>query len=180
MARRKKYVYIACKKKTRKGRIHKKKRGAGKVRKYRRRRTKKLNFFGSGDQNTIPKKSGKSTKSKETSQALFKKKMSLFKIMRDLPLDQQFVLLHHLDSQACNDLSSCILEVVSGKHLSKEQKEHLKDNLLPYKPLLRDLAKKSRKDTKDLIPQLGGGGLSLLLSTGIPLLIDIARRKKWI
>ena len=179
MVRRKQYVIVACKKKTKKRRARKK-RGAGKIRKkYRRRRTKKINFFGSGDQNTPSKKSGKSPKSKQMSQTLFKKKMSLFKIMRDLPLDQQIVLLHHLDSRACNDIRNCVKKVISGKHLSEEQSSQLKNNLLPYKPLLRDIVKTPSKGTKELIPQLGGG-LSLLLSTGIPILIDIARKKKWI
>ena len=178
MARKKKIIYIACKKK--RTRTRRRKHGAGKLkRKYKRRRPAKLNFFGSGEQNTESKsKSGKPAKSRHLAKTLFKKQLSLLKVMRDLPVDQQIVLLHHLDSRACKDINKCINNVLSGKYRSTEINNNLRSKLLPYKDLLRNLSADSR-NTKQLIPQIGGG-LSLLLSTGIPILIDIARRKKWI
>ena len=112
--------------------------------------------------------------------SVFKKQIPLLKIMRDLPVDEQLILLHHLDSKACKNIVVCIKKVLAGTHLSKSSKQKLIKELGPYRDLMRSIvASKKRKESKDLLPYIGGG-LSAILASAIPILIEIARRKKWI
>ena len=118
---------------------------------------------------------------KKSAKAVFKKQIPLLKILRDLPPESQIILLHHLDSTACCNIKKCIKKVLAGTNLQESKKKNLRKNLLPYKNLMREIANtKPGHSTKNLLPQIGGAGLSLILSSALPLLIDIAKKKKWI
>ena len=182
MARKKKYIVFAACKSKKKNR--KTKRGGGKISRRRKRKPrfgKQRNFFGSGPKTQVLKTTTPSSKKKIVSEkTIFKKQIPLLKAMSDLPLEDQIVLLHFLDYEACNNIVDCIKKILCGKYLDGEKKQFLKKNLLPYREVLRELANpKNNRLTKKNIPKIGGG-LGVLLTAGIPLLLDIARQKKWI
>ena len=183
---RKLIIYSKCKKKKR-GR---KSRKGGRKKQSRYWRRKKGNFFGSGESDPKVKEltqivknmnmKPSSQEQNESQKRVFKKRIPLLKIMKDLSAEDQIVLLHYLDSEACQNITYCIRKILNGNYLSQKSKTKLAKDLSLYKDILRNIAKtKKYKDIKNLLPHLGGG-LSIILSNAIPILLDIARKKKWI
>ena len=162
---------MACKtKRSRRGRRARRKRGRRRARRY---RGRKKFLFGAG-------MGGKMTSSLLKKIDNFKKEVPLLQVLKDIKPDQRTIILGSLDTKACTTISNCIRQVIKNKKLNKKTKNKLLKVLGPQKDLLRNIiseAKLSKK--KELLPKLGGS-LSLVLATAIPILLDIARAKKWI
>ena len=179
---------MACS--TRRPRRAKRTKRRGPKRRRRRRRVKRLIFGGGGGQGGsggVGVGGGESSSSSSSSSTTLLKKMNNFKkqvpllqVLKELKPDQRTIILGHLDANGCCAITSCIREVIRNKKLPKKTKNKLRKVLGPQKDILRQLisAQKLSKK-KELLPSVGGS-LTLLISTAIPILLEIARAKKWI
>ena len=110
----------------------------------------------------------------------FKKQVPLLQVLKDITPEQRTIVLGSLDARACNSVVGCVRSVMKSKKLNKKTKDKLRKALSSQKDTLRKLigeAKSSRK--RELLPSVGGG-LGVLLGTAIPILLEVARSKKWI
>ena len=164
---------MACS--TRRPRRAKRTKRRGPKRRRRRRRVKRL-IFGGGGQGG----SGGASTTLLKKMNNFKKQVPLLQVLKELKPDQRTIILGHLDANGCCAITSCIREVIRNKKLPKKTKNKLRKVLGPQKDILRQLisAQKLSKK-KELLPSVGGS-LTLLISTAIPILLEIARAKKWI
>ena len=110
----------------------------------------------------------------------FKKNIPFLNVIKDLTPDQRIIILSHLDSKSAKTIIQCIKKVLRGRGLKNSQREDLKNRLLPQKDLLRKIvSEKKLKQKQKHLPKIGGS-LGLILGTLIPILIDFARKNKWI
>jgi len=119
-------------------------------------------------------------KKKSNSEGKFRRQIPLLKVLKDLKPEARAIILASLDSSSCNEIVSCVRKVLQGKKLNSRTKKRIAKALSPQKNLYRDLINtNSFKAKKEILPKLGGS-ISLILSAAIPILLEIARAKKWI
>ena len=111
--------------------------------------------------------------------AILRTYLPLFKLFRNLSKKDQLVLLPHLDEISQEAICSVISSCVQKAKLSKKKKDFLKKKLSKQKAgiraLSRDNGKLSKSQKNDLLIQLGGSPLSLLLSAAIPLISSLLK-----
>jgi hypothetical protein len=92
---------------------------------------------------------------------------------------QRVILLAHLDDKSCNLLCECCANVLHNSKIPTAKRKRLSKALLPHKAALRQLVHPSGSLTakRKKLYQLGGGPLSLILGTALPLLVDLLRKK---
>lgn len=106
--------------------------------------------------------------------------LPLLKVLRDIKPEQRTIILAHLDNQGCSTVINSVKKVLHNKKLNNHTRKKLIKTLSSQKNLFRKLiSSKKGKDRKQLLPAVGSG-LGLVLGTAIPLLLELARRKKWI
>lgn len=113
------------------------------------------------------------------------KNIPLFQILKELKNYQRQIIIDHLDDESCSSLSSCIATVLlNGEKIrnKNEIKSCLKNNKCHFQKILSSHRKaKSRNIKKKASPfskkralaRIGGNPLQLILSTAIPLLLEL-------
>lgn len=106
-----------------------------------------------------------------------KNHMALFHVLHKLKNFERQIILDHLDSTACDSLSNCIKIVLKKKKkLSPAQKAKVKKIISDHRQTFDNVLNKKRKRKRDLA-KLGGFPFAFLLSTAIPLLINLLKKK---
>jgi len=107
-----------------------------------------------------------------------KKTLELLELVKSIrPTKQRATLLKYLNEEGCERMYQTVANVLKNSKLDTKKREKLKCTLLPHKNTLRYLAKKSKSKSlkKRKLEQLGGFPLTAILTTAIPLLIEVVR-----
>ena len=101
--------------------------------------------------------------------------LPLLTALRSVPPNLRVILLSHLDNSTRDRLYETISHVLKSNRVPFAKKLFLKSKLLPYKDQLRFLAdkKKSSRSKKQRLAQIGGGPMTHVLGTAIPLLLNL-------
>ena len=139
--------------------------------------SKQLMFGGGGSGKNY---SGLKKTQPSAASAAFARDIPLFKVIKDLKPEKRAIILASLNNNSCSALIKCIKKVLQNKKFKSGARARIKKLLLPQKQILRQLiTSKKIKQKKELLPQVGGS-LGFILAAAIPLLLDLARAKKWI
>jgi hypothetical protein len=140
------------------------------------------------------KKSGKSYKRGDVEGEMFiapklsasarkekaRKVLPLLRVLQDFkPKSRRSILLSHLDDESCEALYEAVANVMLSDRIHPTVRAKLKRILNRNREPLTILSDKEADPAlkKRHLTQMGGGVLSLILSTAIPLLIDLLRPK---
>ncbi len=98
----------------------------------------------------------------------------LLEALRTMKPAHRIIVLSHLSSTAQDHLYATIAKVLTSKRVPDKKRGQLKKKLEPYKKLLRKLADRSSsvRTKKRLLPQIGAGPLTHVLSTAVPLILQ--------
>ena len=122
----------------------------------------------------------KRKKRANASMVAFKNDIPLLKVLHELKPDQRTIVLASLDNKSCTAVVNCLRKLIKNKKLNRKTKTKLRKALGGQKETLRSLIYDNRtKQRKELLPRVGGG-LGVALGAAIPILLEIARAKKWI
>lgn len=107
--------------------------------------------------------------------------LPLFQVLKELKAYQRQIVIDHLDSKSCNSLSSCIKSVLKqGPKIKKNKKQlqlHIRQNQKELSRLFSNSKKKkSYHSKKKILARIGGNPLALILSTAIPMLMNLFRK----
>ena len=121
-----------------------------------------------------PKKNKKNSRKR----AKLQKVLPFLQAIKNLNPAHRSVLMNHLDDDSWDLLFQTVSNVISNPLIPGKRKLHLKRQLSRYKAPLRHIANKnaSKSSRKKKMLQMGGNPLALILSTAIPLLLDILRK----
>ena len=110
----------------------------------------------------------------------FEKHLPLLKLLIKKRPSQKCLmsLIHSLDDKSIKFICECIYNAISLKNMSRlntKQKSTLLKKLLPYKRIIKQLCKKTRKYSlrKNLIAQKGYGFIFPILSAIVPLVSSL-------
>jgi hypothetical protein len=140
------------------------------------------------------KKSGKSYKRGDADGEIFiapklsasarkekaRKVLPLLRVLQDFkPKSRRSILLSHLDDESCEALYEAVANVMLSDRIHPTVRAKLKRILNRNREPLTVLSDKEADPAlkKRHLTQMGGGVLSLILSTAIPLLVDLLRPK---
>lgn len=111
-----------------------------------------------------------------------KQHLPLLSVLRKLGQDERQIVVDHLDKNACNTLQFCLSKVLKeGKKSKKTAKlmtKLVRENKKNFETIL-GLGKKkklSHKQKRLALAKIGGNPLALILSTAVPLLLNMLRR----
>lgn len=105
--------------------------------------------------------------------------LPLLQVLRELSPKQQSIILGHLDDKSCATLCTTIRRVIQSKKLSDPEKRNLQRVLSSHKHCLRSLCNSKSVHSSSRrrnLQKLGGNPLLYILSTAIPLLLDIFKK----
>lgn len=133
-------------------------------------------------------KSGKKKKKKRThyknhkrcSMKRLSKILPFLQTFKELRPSQRGIMLAHLDDSSCKILQETIANVLRNPSVSESRKKKLRKVLQPHKSALRNLARGSSSGgaKKKTLYKIGGLPLAAILSTAIPILLDVIRSRK--
>ena len=89
------------------------------------------------------------------------------------------LIIDRLDDRGRDILCRGVSNVVENPALNEKTRKRLAKKLSPHRDAIRSLCKKcgSKNKRKKILTQLGGFPLSLVLSTALPLLLNLINRK---
>ena len=100
--------------------------------------------------------------------------LPLLNALRSLEPDKRVIILSHLDDVAKDHLYETIAHVIRSDKVPFEKRLFLKKKLGPYKDQLRFItSRKNVKQKSRKLAQIGGGPMTHLLGTAIPLLLNL-------
>ena len=101
--------------------------------------------------------------------------LPLLHVLKSLKPEHRVILLAHLDDVTRDGLYEAIDTVLRSDRLPFRKRLFLKSKLAPYKEQLRYLAdrKRSSREKRKRLPQIGGGPMSYVLKEAIPLMLSI-------
>jgi len=109
-----------------------------------------------------------------------RKYLPLIQVLKELKPYQRQILVEHLDEDACKTLGFCVSTVLKkGGGLSNRNqiKCCVKSNkLLIGKIIKPNKTKREGKAKQQALALFGGNPLALILSTAIPILLDLIRK----
>jgi hypothetical protein len=109
-----------------------------------------------------------------------RKVLPLLRVLQDFkPKSRRSILLSHLDDESCEALYEAVANVMLSDRIHPTVRAKLKRILNRNREPLTILSDKEADPAlkKRHLTQMGGGVLSLILSTAIPLLVDLLRPK---
>ena len=105
-----------------------------------------------------------------------KKYIPLLQILSEMKGYQRQIILDHLDNESCVAVSDSILHLLKKtKNNNPSIKKCVAENKRCFKSILND---KNKKKKKRALAKVGGGPLGLILSSVVPLLVDLIVKKK--
>jgi hypothetical protein len=104
--------------------------------------------------------------------------LPLLHVLKSLKPDYRVIILSHLDDATRDAIYKTITQVLSSDKVPAKRRLYLKSRLSPYKNHLRYLAtckpgKRCQHLKKKRLTQIGGGPMSHVLKTAIPLLLNL-------
>ena len=102
--------------------------------------------------------------------------LPLLQVLRQLKNYERQIVVDHLDAQACGALKKCLQTVLKGKKkVSAVEQDKLGRCLKRHKLLFSQAlsAKGGAGSERKALAKLGGNPLALVLSTAIPLLLQL-------
>jgi len=100
--------------------------------------------------------------------------------MQELSPQQRIIISGYLNNHGVNTIVDCMRKVVSGDKIDSITRSHVKESLGPYKNHLRKIVNSNDlKVKREIIPKVGAG-LGSIIAIAIPILLEFARKKKWI
>jgi hypothetical protein len=109
-----------------------------------------------------------------------RKVLPFLQVLKQLRPGQRSILLSHLDNESCEMVYEAVANVLKNPKVTPAKRRQLKKALAPHKKCLRSLVSKKRSSglkRKDLA-SVGGFPLGLVLSTAIPLLLNMLTGSK--
>ena len=119
--------------------------------------------------------------------AKYKKHIPLFQILKELKPYQRQIILDHLDNDSCESLSYCIATVLKSKNkkISDQNKKELGSCIKDNKSLIIRILKEGKGSShrqhlskKRALAKIGGNPLGLILTTAIPILMELLNRNR--
>lgn len=105
--------------------------------------------------------------------------LPLLEVLRSMKSEHRPIIFAHLDDRTRDDICAVIRKVLTSSELSRKKRLFLSRKLDAHKDTLRILAdqRRSRRVKKKILPQIGGGPMSSLLTTATsaPLLLSLFR-----
>ena len=103
------------------------------------------------------------------------KLLPFLKVLNDINGQNRTILLSHINSESCSDLCETISNVLKNPSMGESERKRLRKMLSPHKQCLRSLVKKNQsvKQKQKKLQKIGGSPLGVILSSAIPLLLDI-------
>lgn len=102
--------------------------------------------------------------------------LPLMQVLKKLKHYERQIIVDHLDDKACRSLKKCLQTVLKqGKKVPEKERSKLTRCFRRHKPLFTKLLAGSGAGFGDkrTLARLGGNPLALILSTAIPLLLDL-------
>lgn len=98
---------------------------------------------------------------------------------KDLSSRQRGIMLGHIDDKSCEVVCEAISNVLCNPRVPELHRKRLRRSLMPHKKHLRILLKKgtSKKVKRQKLSEIGGFPLAAILSTAVPLLLDLLLKK---
>ena len=108
-----------------------------------------------------------------------KKLLPLYLLLKQLPSKKRTELLQYLDEESAESLYEAVHNILTNPIIGPTQRRRLYRVLKPHKVTLRYLGdkRKSKKQKRQKLAQIGGNPLALILSTAIPILTEILMKK---
>ena len=106
----------------------------------------------------------------------FKEFLPLLNVLRKLHPDNRSIIIDSLEGSHVNNICHCINKVLRCGSLTKKKKSLFRNRLSPYKSLIREIDRcrvSKKRKILGVLNQKGSGVLSLLLTTAIPLILDL-------
>ena len=110
-----------------------------------------------------------------------RKHLPLMQVLKELKNYQRQIVLDHLEPSACDSLVKCISTVLKHGNNSKKLNSQKKGKLRAIvkknkKNFAKIISKSARKNVKKrALAQMGGNPLALVLSTAIPIILELMR-----
>lgn len=101
--------------------------------------------------------------------------LPLLNALRSIPHDKRVILLAHLNDSTKDHIYEAVTRVLKSDRVPFAKRLFLKSKLGPYKVPLRYLADKKTSPTRkrQALAQIGGGPMTHILGTAIPLLLNL-------
>jgi hypothetical protein len=102
--------------------------------------------------------------------------LPLLNVLEELDFNHRTIVLAHLDDCSRDALITLISIVIRSKHVQDVEQELLRQELAPYKKNIGYLVNnkfKNKKKKRENLVKIGGGPLSTILQTGIPILLRL-------
>jgi hypothetical protein len=101
--------------------------------------------------------------------------LPLLQVLQTIKPEHRMILLAHFDDKTSDSLYATITQVLKSNKVPIAKRLLLKSKLTPYKKDFRYLndKKKSGTQKKKRLTQLGGGPMTHVLKTAIPLLLNM-------
>jgi hypothetical protein len=102
--------------------------------------------------------------------------LPLLQVLKSMKPEYRVIILSHLDDETRDSLYETITDVLNSDRVPFRRRLYLKSKLSPYKDHLRYLADRNKNSgygKKKRLAQVGGGPMSHVLKTAIPLLLNI-------
>ena len=101
-------------------------------------------------------------------------------LLKTLKPANRVILLSHLDDKTRDVLYETINSVLKSDSVPMRKRMFLRSKLWPFKEDLRYLAnkKRTRKQKRSKLTQMGGAPLGYIVSTAIPLLLNLYTSSK--
>ena len=108
-----------------------------------------------------------------------KRLLPLFSLLKQLSPKKRTEVIQYLDENCVQSLCEAIHNVLHNQSIGQKQQKKLKRTLSPHKAALRYLgdARRSGKQKRVKLMQIGGNPLALILSTVIPIISEVLMRK---
>lgn len=105
--------------------------------------------------------------------------LPLIQVLKKLKHYERQIIVDHLDDKACRSLKKCLQTVLKqGQKVPESERSKLSRCFKRHKPLFTKLLSEGGGGCRDkrTLARLGGNPLALILSTAIPLLLNLFRK----
>ena len=100
-------------------------------------------------------------------------------VLRKLPNEDRQIVLSHLDHKSCDQIKTCVGKVLKKKSkLDVKVRERLKQCIRDHETDFNTIfSSRSQPIRRKAIARVGGNPLALLLSVGLPMLMNLFTKK---
>lgn len=104
--------------------------------------------------------------------------LPLLSVLKSISPQKRIILLAHFDDETRDGLCKTIVEVQSSPKIPFYRRNSIRKCLAPYKKHLNVIASKgnSRASKKKRLAQMGGGAMTKVLKTAVPLMLNLFQK----